>query len=230
MEIKHCHGFSLIEVVVGLFIMSIAVVGIMGIFFSYNERMTDPVFEVKSALLADRIFNNIYRVSYDENSDHSTGECRCGETVALDSGENVCGGVTCSSAMGPDSVAEANAVNLFDDADDFDTDGLCGYTGFSGTCKQFNGNEACGASNSTCKGVEATFFVSHYKDMMTDLKNEGIYNASDAGYDNFYVVIKVNENNISVSGKNYGTAKSIYLSVISPRGDVFRYNGIRGNY
>ncbi|MEL3925153.1 prepilin-type N-terminal cleavage/methylation domain-containing protein [Aeromonas enteropelogenes] len=107
-------GFTLIELIVGIVLLAVALTGILGLLINQAPRAVDPVQQVRSAQLAQRLAGEILQKSFDEQSDHNGGRYRCGETVT---------GVTipaCSTSYGPDGEPAPYAYN---DVDDFDTAG-----------------------------------------------------------------------------------------------------------
>ena len=57
-------GFTLVELVIGIVVMGIAVAGITSVLFSFAVSSANPVFEVKSSLLAERVFREILSVTF----------------------------------------------------------------------------------------------------------------------------------------------------------------------
>ena len=108
------HGFTLIELIVGIVLLAVALTGILGLLINQVPQAVDPVQQVRAAQLAQRLTGEILQKSFDEQSDHNGGRYRCGEQVA---------GVTiapCSGSYGPDGEPAPYAYN---DVDDFDTAG-----------------------------------------------------------------------------------------------------------
>ncbi|MGE6108699.1 type IV pilus modification PilV family protein [Aeromonas sobria] len=116
-SVKHARGFTLIELIVGIVLLSVALTGILGLLINQAPRAVDPVQQVRAAQLAQRLLGEILQKSFDEYSDHNGGRYRCGETMA---------GVTippCSSSYGPDPDEVGLAPYAYNDVDDFDTAG-----------------------------------------------------------------------------------------------------------
>lgn len=112
---KKQQGFTLVEIIVGIVIMAIAIVYLSSVLFPQARNSVSPVMQVKAAELAQTLMNEMLAKSYDENSDHDGSRWRCDETIV---------GITissCTTTIGPDS-GETNRL-LYDDVDDFDTDG-----------------------------------------------------------------------------------------------------------
>lgn len=123
-------GFTLIELTIGITVLSVALLVMTGALFPQAERSTNPWFQVRSAELAQSLMNEILAREFDENT-YKVGELRCGEFTATEIAE-FC---TPSSNFGPD--AGENNRGDFDDVDDFHGLTLAGadlddeYQGFS---------------------------------------------------------------------------------------------------
>jgi MSHA pilin protein MshD len=111
------NGFTLIELVIGIVVMSIALMVMTGALFPQAERSTNPWFQVRSAELAQSMMNEILARRYDENS-AQIGSLRCGESSA-DSCTTIndCGFINSGGVENP--WVEENSRDLYDDIDDF---------------------------------------------------------------------------------------------------------------
>ncbi|MGL4757172.1 MAG: type IV pilus modification PilV family protein [Aeromonadaceae bacterium] len=112
-------GFTLMELVITLVLLSIVLVPMVGLLVDQSRKALDPVQEVRASQLAQRLFNQMLSRAYDQNSDLNGSRWRCGEVL---------NGVTyptctASAGYGPDS-GETRAY-LFNDVDDFDTAAIC---------------------------------------------------------------------------------------------------------
>ncbi|MFM4963485.1 prepilin-type N-terminal cleavage/methylation domain-containing protein [Aeromonas bivalvium] len=116
-SLKRARGFTLIELVVGIVLLSVALTGILGLLISQAPQSVDPVQQVRAAQLAQRLLGEILQKSFDEHSDHNGGRYRCGETMA---GVSI---PACSSSYGPDPDEVGLASYAYNDVDDFDTGG-----------------------------------------------------------------------------------------------------------
>lgn len=217
-------GFTLVELVIGIVVMGIAVAGITSILFSFAVSSANPVFEVKSSLLAERVFREILAQEYDQNSDHHGGVCRCGETV-VSGGERLCdiGSCTAESGYGPDTPEEraAQYSSVFNDIDDYDTSRLCAVKTGSVACQMYASPDFCNGLDS-CSGVPADFFLGkNYSEWKASVQKD----LPDAGYAGYYVTVRVSQ--VAVGGFAF---KEIRASVLDPRGGVYRLSALRGNY
>jgi MSHA pilin protein MshD len=98
-------GFTLIELVIGIVVFSIALTLFTSLIVPQAIRSVDPIFQVRAAELGQSLINEITSKSFDEKSDRTGGATICDAT---------CIG---SINLGPDS-GESRAN--FDDVDDYD--------------------------------------------------------------------------------------------------------------
>ena len=104
-------GFTLLELVLGIAVMSIVLLLMTGALFPQAEKSTDPWFQVRSAELAQSLMNEILARRFDENS-LVIGNLRCDET-----GAGAC--ATAAELTACSSTEEGTDRNLWDDVDDF---------------------------------------------------------------------------------------------------------------
>ena len=110
---RNSKGFTLIELTIGIVVLSVALLVMTGALFPQAERSTNPWFQVRSAELAHSMMNEILAKKFDENS-FTSGNLRCGELNA--SGCVASADLSnCASGLFRE---EANRAD-FDDVDDF---------------------------------------------------------------------------------------------------------------
>jgi MSHA pilin protein MshD len=102
-------GFTLIELVIGMVVFSIALVLFTSLIVPQAIRSVDPIFQVRATELGQSLINEIVSKSFDEASDRVGGSVLCSSTVAP-----LC---TASNNFGAEEGA-ANREN-FDDVDDY---------------------------------------------------------------------------------------------------------------
>ncbi|MEZ9819359.1 prepilin-type N-terminal cleavage/methylation domain-containing protein [Shewanella sp. 10N.286.45.A1] len=109
-------GFTLVELVVGMVVISIAFVMLSTMLFPQAERAADTLHRVRSAELAHSILNEIWGKRYDQNTNANGGVPACGAVEKPLLG--LPAGVTCTAEddLGPD-VTEGR--NDFNDVDDY---------------------------------------------------------------------------------------------------------------
>lgn len=132
-QVKIQQGFTLIELIIGIVVLSVSLSIVSTLIVPAEEKSADNILQIKASELAQSLMTDILSRAFDDNSDMSGGRIRCGEPAA-----NAC---TLSSELGPET-GEAGNRNLFDDVDDFH-----GY------------NELINASNDTLDGGYNQFTV-----------------------------------------------------------------------
>ena len=124
--IKKVRGFTLIEIIIGIVVLSIALTGGLSLLISQVDAYRDPLIKEKSVQIAKRVVHEIQIRAYDEKSDIGGGIFRCSETV---------GGISlgvCSAEYGTDPGELM--LDTLDDVDDFDTAKLCPKLSGSYSC------------------------------------------------------------------------------------------------
>lgn len=115
-------GFTLIELTIGIAVLSIALLVMTGSLFPQAARSTDPWFQVRSAELAQSMMNEVLARKFDENS-YVLGDLRCGEYEVGSTSLVPCAGAVdltnCSST-------EEASISDYDDVDDFNCLSLSG--------------------------------------------------------------------------------------------------------
>lgn len=106
-------GFTLIEIVVGISVLSIALLIMTGALFPQAQQSTNPWFQVRSAELAQSFMNEILGKRFDENSPLTTADDLCDDP----SGSETCTDLVADCSATP-WVEEASR-DLFDDVDDY---------------------------------------------------------------------------------------------------------------
>ncbi|WP_440876241.1 type IV pilus modification PilV family protein [Thalassotalea sp. PLHSN55] len=99
-------GFTLIEVIIGIVVLSISLAVVSTLINPTEEHSADQIHQIKAAELAQGLMDEILAKAFDENSDHAGGLVRCGEPA---DGSNNCAGIS------DDGESRAN----FDDVDDY---------------------------------------------------------------------------------------------------------------
>lgn len=107
------HGFTLIELVIGIVLLSSILVFLTAALFPQAKNSTDPWFQVRSAELGQSFMNEILARRFDENSSNTGAVIRCDEAT----------GPSCIAAIPdcsqPNSWTEESSRLLYDDVDDF---------------------------------------------------------------------------------------------------------------
>jgi MSHA pilin protein MshD len=105
---KNQKGFTLIETIVGIVVLSIAFSIFTTLIYPLANQSAEQVHQIKAAELGQSLINEILGKAYDHNSDMSGGLTRCGDTGAI--------GCTTSNSLGPE-VGETRSD--FNDVDDY---------------------------------------------------------------------------------------------------------------
>jgi MSHA pilin protein MshD len=100
-------GFTLMELVIGMLVMSIAIVMMSTMLFPQADRAARSMQRVRSAELAHGVLNEIWGKRYDQNSDANGGVPACGSPL----------GLACSleTDFGPDGTETRQQFNDVDD-------------------------------------------------------------------------------------------------------------------
>lgn len=99
-------GFTLIELIIGIVLFSVAMVTIVSVIMPQSKQAIDPLWQVRAVTLAQSLLSEISSKAFDEASITSAGRQACNNT-------NSC---TLSNAMGADT---GESRNNYDDIDDY---------------------------------------------------------------------------------------------------------------
>ena len=103
MHVNKSAGFTLIELVIGIIVFSIALVMFTSLIVPQAIKSVDPIFQVRAAELGQSMINEIASKSFDENSDRTGGSNFCMANC------------TSIAYLGPDGETRES----FDDVDDY---------------------------------------------------------------------------------------------------------------
>jgi MSHA pilin protein MshD len=107
-------GFTLIEIIVGIVVLSITYAILNSLIYPLASQSAAQVHQIRAAELGQSMVNEILGKAFDENSDMSGGEDRCGEISA-----DPC---TLSINLGVDGSEQRADFNDVDDYDSIDFD------------------------------------------------------------------------------------------------------------
>lgn len=99
-------GFTLIEIIIGIVVLSISIVLLTILVFPQAQRSAEPLLQQRAAALGQAFIDEIGGKSFDENSDRQGGLVRCGEATTT---------CTAPANLGPDGETR----ETFDDVDDY---------------------------------------------------------------------------------------------------------------
>ncbi|WP_153913855.1 type II secretion system protein [Shewanella sp. TC10] len=104
-------GFTLIELVIGMLVLSIAIVMLTSMLLPQADRAVETLSRVRSAELAHSVMNEIWGKRYDENTNSNGGIPACNSTAPINPGVSC----TDSGDLGDDGENR----NDFNDVDDY---------------------------------------------------------------------------------------------------------------
>ena len=197
--IKKVRGFTLIEIIIGIVVLSIALTGGLSLLISQVDAYRDPLIKEKSVQIAKRVVHEIQIRAYDEKSDIGGGIFRCSETV---------GGISlgvCSAEAEYGTDPGELMLDTLDDVDDFDTAKLC---------PKLSGSYSCSENY-----LPVVYFFSDAADEATQKK----YNDYYAGF-----LVKIEVVPAKISG-HADSAKKITVTVRQSDGLEIEYSLIKAN-
>lgn len=197
--IKKVRGFTLIEIIIGIVVLSIALTGGLSLLISQVDAYRDPLIKEKSVQIAKRVVHEIQIRAYDEKSDIGGGIFRCSETV---------GGISlgdCSAEAKYGTDLGELMLDTLDDVDDFDTAKLC---------PKLSGSYSCSENY-----LPVVYFFSDAADEATQKK----YNDYYAGF-----LVKIEVVPAQISG-DADSAKKITVTVRQSDGLEIEYSLIKAN-
>jgi len=106
-QFNYQKGFTLIELIVGIVVLSISLAIVSTLIAPAEEKSADNVLQIKASELGQSLINDISSRAFDHNSDMSGGLVRCDET----------GAPACSTTLGPETGEDSRSQ--FNDVDDF---------------------------------------------------------------------------------------------------------------
>ena len=122
-------GFTLIELIVGIVVLSISFSIMFTLIYPMSEKSAEQMHQVRAAALGQSLMNEILARDFDENSDRNGGLIRCGEPILYPTPNlNLC---TAVNSLGSDGEASPAEYNDVDDYNSFDFDSASNALGQS---------------------------------------------------------------------------------------------------
>ena len=205
--IKKVRGFTLIEIIIGIVVLSIALTGGLSLLISQVDAYRDPLIKEKSVQIAKRVVHEIQIRAYDEKSDIGGGIFRCSETVggiSLGDFSAKCS-AKCSAETEYGTDTGELMLDTLDDVDDFDTAKLC---------PKLSGSYSCSENY-----LPVVYFFSDAADETAQKK----YNDYYAGF-----LVKIEVVPAQISG-DADSAKKITVTVRQSDGLEIEYSFIKAN-
>ncbi|WP_440903013.1 type IV pilus modification PilV family protein [Catenovulum sp. SX2] len=104
-------GFTLIEIVIGIVVLSITFSYFTHVMTNSNKFVADPWYQVRASELGSALLNEILAKSFDENSDRVSGTTRCSSADT--------GAPTCTTAANFGADTNEDSRDDYDDVDDY---------------------------------------------------------------------------------------------------------------
>ncbi|MER2490639.1 type IV pilus modification PilV family protein [Catenovulum sediminis] len=104
-------GFTLIEMVIGILVISITMVYFTTMLNNSTKFVADPWHQIRAAELGSALLNEIISKSFDENSDRSGGAIRCSSVDT--------GAVNCTTPANLGADTNEDSRDDYDDVDDY---------------------------------------------------------------------------------------------------------------
>ncbi|NKF49077.1 type II secretion system protein [Shewanella sp. WXL01] len=101
-------GFTLIELVIGMLVLSIAIVLMTSMLFPQADRAVENLQRVRSAELAHSVMNEIWGKRFDQNTNPNGGSPACDSGLPF--------ALACSTTLGAEA---GEGRNDFNDVDDY---------------------------------------------------------------------------------------------------------------
>lgn len=114
MPVNRSLGFTLIELVIGIVVLSLAFTILFNTIIPATEQGAKQIHQIRAAELGQATMSEIMGKAFDENSNMIGGLLRCGEDQNSDG--DITDTEVCSATLGPDG--EDNS-HLFNDVDDY---------------------------------------------------------------------------------------------------------------
>lgn len=108
-------GFTIIEIIVGIIVLAIALLGFSVAFGPQAQRSVDSVYQVRATELGSSLLNEIFSLSFDHANNRSGGSIRCSATPP-----NAC---TAAIDFGPEAGEDRDDYNDVDDFHEFAASG-----------------------------------------------------------------------------------------------------------
>ncbi len=108
-------GFTIIEVIAGIIVLAIALLGFSVAFGPQAARSVDTIYQVRATELGSSLLNEIISLSFDQANNRAGGSVRCGAVAP-----NAC---TADIDFGPEPGENRDDYNDVDDFDEFSATG-----------------------------------------------------------------------------------------------------------
>ncbi|WP_158135367.1 type IV pilus modification PilV family protein [Photobacterium damselae] len=210
-------GFTLIEGIITIVLLAIAMITLTSFLFPQLERSAIPMYQAKSAAIADAVFNEILSRQFDQNSDPlGDSVYRCGEAYPSAVSDAMTTNL-CAKELGPDDELEKDQPQYSNDVDDF-----IGCWGVLSQCETHQGVEyrAIKDKESSLVGLIPGVSRSEYKHIAVIVN----VNYVDNSHGQFKLV------SAPKAAAELVPLKQISVTVDAGRYGSYQYKALRGNY
>ena len=202
---KANQGFTLVELIIGIVLFSVALVTVVSVIMPQTRKAIDPIWQVRSVTLAQSILTEISSKAFDEASITSSGRKACNDSVACSASGSLGADVGESrNTLGPD-LGETRST--FDDIDD--------YNGL-----RLIGGDITNSSDASLTALTTDLFLGFEAQITVfyDDNQDGI-NDDD-----------IDQDGTLDSGNVVGNRKLIKVSVFTPDGEEIPFASYRSNF
>lgn len=154
---KKSAGFTLIEIIIGIVMLSISLTVVSTLIVPTEEKSADNVLQIKAAELAQSLLNDISSRAFDNNSDMAGGRFRCDQA-----GQDACTDVI-GRELGEGTRDQFNDVDDFNDYEERTNaigDGLDGYDSFTIEVEVVYAGDELDITNDQAKRITVTVTTS----------------------------------------------------------------------
>lgn len=111
-------GFTLVELIIGIVVLSLSFTVIFSMVVPSATHSAKQIHQIRASELGKAMLNEIMGKAFDENSNMTGGNIRCGEDIDSDNKMESVGEIECTldEKMGNE---EDDKRSLFDDVDDY---------------------------------------------------------------------------------------------------------------
>ena len=118
---RSVRGFTLLELVIGIVLLSLALVLLLSLFLPMMSYQSQPIYQVRAAVLGQSMLDETLSRSFDENSDRRGGAQSLSYCGAVSGTESSLGDCTSVANYGLDAAEGGSRdFTLYNDVDDFD--------------------------------------------------------------------------------------------------------------
>jgi len=166
MHHKSATGFTLIELVIGMVVLSISFTILFATILPAAEQGAAQVNQIKASELAKSMMSEIMGKAYDENSNMIGGDARCGEGLDTDFDDrpNAC---TLMSEYGAENGEVRNTFNDVDDYHALNASPIPNHNGFNMTIEVIQDSDFDGINDDPTEGLDLDVTITDIAKLVT---------------------------------------------------------------